>query len=73
MAVLFYVEKEKKNFIDYFFLTFYEKEVSTLTVFLLFFLSVYITEASRKSNLTVWGEWCNLSFTKEVLIYQSFI
>ena len=22
-----------------------------------FFLSVYITEASRKSNLTVWGEW----------------
>ena len=48
------VEKEKKSFIDYFFfLTFYEIEVSTLTVFLLFFLSVYITEASRKSNLTV--------------------
>ena len=37
MAILFYVEKEKKSFIDYFFLTFNEKEVSTLTVFLLFF------------------------------------
>ena len=53
MAILFYVEKEKKSFIDYFFLTFYEIEVSTLTLFLLFSLSMYITEASRKLNLTV--------------------
>ena len=28
-------------------------------------------KASRKSNLTVWGEWCNLSFTKEVLWVQA--
>ena len=71
MAILFYVEKEKKSFIDYFFFwRFMRKKLahSQCSSFF-FFLSVYITEASRKSNLTVWGEWCNLSFTKELINY----
>ena len=50
-----------------FFWRFMRKKLAHSQCSSFFFLSVYITEASRKSNLTVWGEWCNLSFTKEVL------
>ena len=56
-------------------MTFYEKEVTT--VFLLFFFFPCTSQrrqrckASRKSNWTVWGEWCNLSFTKELLWVQA--
>ena len=66
-------KREEEFYRLLFFLTFYEKEVSmhTHSVPPFFFLSVYITEASHKSNLTVWGEWCNVSFTKEVLWVQA--
>ena len=76
MAILFYVEKKKKSFIDYFFFwRFMRKKLAQCSSFFFFFPCTsqrrQRCKASRKSNVTVWGEWCNLSFTKEVLWVQA--